>query len=239
MDEPNKKVTNGTLNSGSEADPRSSLPEIESAKATKREPYSKRRATGPRTERGKQRSSQNAIGPGIFAKAMLVNGESSRQFYSLLRRFKQDVQALEELEGILKEKLAIILWRQGRLLKAEAAEFTKAMQFAEVDRFEHQAFNFDGSSSVETERLQLRQEHIDGTESSQTFWKEQVLLLPPSEIVERHMAYERHLGRELDRVLTQLERIHRMLTSQSEARIAQTRGPRRQKSKSRGHATAG
>jgi hypothetical protein len=216
MDEPNKKVTNGTLNSGSETDPSSSLPQIESAKETRREPYSKRQATGPRTERGKQRSSQNAMGPGIFAKAMLVKGESSRQFYYLLRRFKQDVQALEELEGILKEKLAIILWRQGRFLKAEAAEFTRAMQFAEVDRFEPHAFNFDRTSSLETERPEDRQERVAGSESPLTLGKRQALLAPPPEVLERLMGYERHLGRELDRVLSQIERLRRMRSKNSD-----------------------
>jgi len=243
MDEPNNKAAKGTPNdaqarpkkyptaSGSEAELGLYLPQIESVKATKLEPSPTRRATGPRSEAGKRKSSKNATRQGIFAKGVLIVGESSRQFYSLQRLLQEDIGALEEIEGILIEKLATILWRQARFLKAEGTEILKAMEFAEVDRFGRQAFNFDGSSSQETDQLQARQEHIAGTEPPQTLWKKLTFLLPPSEILERLMAYERHLGRELDRVLTQVERIRRMRTSQPEARIVKTRGPRRQKSR--------
>jgi hypothetical protein len=40
-------------------------------------------ATGPRTELGKQRSSQNAIRHGIFSEAILLKGESQAGFDSL------------------------------------------------------------------------------------------------------------------------------------------------------------
>ena len=40
-------------------------------------------STGPRTELGKQRSSQNATRHGIFSKAVLLKGESQADFESL------------------------------------------------------------------------------------------------------------------------------------------------------------
>jgi hypothetical protein len=174
-----------------------------------------RRAAGPVTEAGRRRASVNSTQHGIF-RNMLIGAESSRQFYSLVRRLKGDVQALAEFEGILWEKSASILWRQARFLKTEAAEFVRATEFAEADRFEHGAFNFDRVSSLETERPQDREERGGSSESPLVLLKKQAVLAPPPEILERLMGYERHLGRELDRVLSQIEQLRRMRSKNSD-----------------------
>jgi hypothetical protein len=173
------------------------------------------RSTGPVTEAGRMRASMNSTQHGIF-RNMFIGGESSREFYSLVRRLKGDVQALAEVEAILWEKLASILWRQARFFRTEAAEIVRATEFAEADRFEHGAFNFDQVSSQETERPQDREERVGSSESPLVLLKKQALLAPSPEILERLMGYERHLGRELDRVLSQIEQLRRMRSKNSD-----------------------
>jgi len=82
-----------------------------------------RGSTGPRSEAGKQRSSQNAIKSGIFSRATLLKGESRADYQFLLEGLWEARQPKGRLEELLVEKLASILWRYQRLLKAEGAEF--------------------------------------------------------------------------------------------------------------------
>jgi hypothetical protein len=85
----------------------------------------RRGPTGPRSEAGKQRSSQNAIKSGIFSQATLVKGESRSDYQSLLEGLWESLQPEGKLEEILVEKLTSISWRYRRLLVADGAEFRK------------------------------------------------------------------------------------------------------------------
>jgi hypothetical protein len=87
---------------------------------------SMRRATGPRTPQGKARSKLNALKQGLFSKAVLLESESPAEYESLLNALREGLQPHGELEEVLVEKLATILWRERRLLQAEAAEIEKA-----------------------------------------------------------------------------------------------------------------
>ena len=49
-----------------------------------------RKATGPRTQQGKERSKHNAITHGIFSKAVVLKGESQADFDALLSALYQD-----------------------------------------------------------------------------------------------------------------------------------------------------
>ena len=81
-----------------------------------------RRATGPRTPEGKQRSKYNALKHGIFSSIVLLKDESRSEFNSLLNRLRNDLRPEGALEELLVEKLAALAWRQRRLLLAESAE---------------------------------------------------------------------------------------------------------------------
>src|SRR6266852_6192159 len=85
------------------------------AEPTERGQLAHRRATGPRTELGKQRSSQNAIKHGIFSEVTVLKGESRAKYQALLGGLWETFLP-EGLEEILVEKLATILWRHRRLL---------------------------------------------------------------------------------------------------------------------------
>jgi hypothetical protein len=93
----------------------------------------RRRASGPRTAIGKQRSSLNAHKYGIFSKRVLLADESARDFGRLLQGLHEDLQPDGTLEIVLVEKLATILWRKQRILRAEAAEIEEAVQYSVHD----------------------------------------------------------------------------------------------------------
>src|SRR5713226_2552963 len=81
-----------------------------------------RRATGPRTKLGKERSSRNSLKHGISSRATILDDESRVQFDSLLQGFRKHWRPEGAVEDLLVDELASIKWRQRRLLVAERAE---------------------------------------------------------------------------------------------------------------------
>lgn len=94
---------------------------------------SRRRATGPRTATGKQRSRLNAQTHGIFSKGRIVGDESAREFEFLLQSLLDDLKPEGTLERILVDQLATIFWRKRRVFRAEAAEIEKTIQYQNAD----------------------------------------------------------------------------------------------------------
>jgi hypothetical protein len=92
------------------------------------------KATGPRTESGKKRSSQNSIKFGILSKATLLKDESRSEYQQLLYGFRESLAPVGELENLLVEKLVTNIWRHKRMLLAEGAEIQKNSKFLEFDR---------------------------------------------------------------------------------------------------------
>jgi hypothetical protein len=81
-----------------------------------------RRATGPRTARGKMRSRRNATKCGIFSRIIVVKGESRIEYESLLRGLREYCEPIGALEDLLVEELATNRWRYRRVLLAERGE---------------------------------------------------------------------------------------------------------------------
>jgi len=105
-----------------------------------------RGATGPRTQRGKQKSKGNALKHGVFSQAVLLEGERRIEFDSLLNGLRNDLEPVGALEELLVEKLASIVWRHRRLIVAESAEIRKGREFLEWDekqRNEDEIIKFD------------------------------------------------------------------------------------------------
>src|SRR5258708_453378 len=70
-----------------------------------------RRATGPRTPQGKERSKFNARKHGLFSKAVLLQDESRTEYDALLNGLMENLQPQGKLEIVLVENLATVLWR--------------------------------------------------------------------------------------------------------------------------------
>ncbi len=91
-----------------------------------------RRATGPRTPKGKERSKFNARKHGLFSKAVLLGDESRAEYDALLNGLMEDRQPQGKLEIVLVEYLATLFWRRRRAIQAETEEIEKA-RFLNLD----------------------------------------------------------------------------------------------------------
>ena len=92
------------------------------------------KALGPRTQRGKQKSSRNATKHGVFSKVITLESESKAEYEELLAGLRETLQPKGALEELLVEKLATTVWRLRRLLLAESAEIRKNTEFVESDQ---------------------------------------------------------------------------------------------------------
>src|SRR5690349_19931749 len=81
----------------------------------------KNAATGPRTLSGKERSKNNALKHGIFAKTVVLRTESRAEFDNLLNGFQEDFHPVGAFEEALVEKLSVLFWRYRRLMAAEVS----------------------------------------------------------------------------------------------------------------------
>src|SRR5215471_2159019 len=79
------------------------------------------KSTGPRTAEGKQRSCQNALRTGVYARRWLVPqpGPERKLFEDLLARLETEFPAEDLLDEQLHEDYAVGRLRQWRALAAE------------------------------------------------------------------------------------------------------------------------
>ena len=78
-------------------------------------------STGPRTDEGKQRSSQNALKHGLRSKHPIMPGEDPAEYQQKLDKLRADLRPLNALEEDLVEQIADTSWRLKRLSRIEAA----------------------------------------------------------------------------------------------------------------------
>jgi hypothetical protein len=94
-----------------------------------------KKSTGPVTVRGKQTVSNNALKHGVFSKTLILADEDPTEYKSLLDQLLQELHPSGLLEQTLVERIALTLWRQRRLVRAETANIeigrsTKQIAFA-------------------------------------------------------------------------------------------------------------
>ena len=78
-------------------------------------------STGPRTDEGKQRTSQNALKHGFRAKDPLIPGEDPDHYYRHSAELESELQPAGPLEENLVDQLVDITWRLKRFARIEAA----------------------------------------------------------------------------------------------------------------------
>ena len=81
------------------------------------------RSTGAVTEEGKAAVSKNSTKHGILSNRLLDH-ENPDEYQALLDSLLTELHPVGTLEFALVEKIAIILWRQRRLVQAETAEIS-------------------------------------------------------------------------------------------------------------------
>jgi hypothetical protein len=80
-----------------------------------------KKSTGPVTVQGKQTVANNALKHGVFSKSLILSDEDPTEYKSLLDQLLQELHPSGLLEQTLVERIALTLWRQRRLVRAEAA----------------------------------------------------------------------------------------------------------------------
>lgn len=81
-----------------------------------------RKSTGPKSLSGKKAVSQNARRHGLLSTHLILEDESRHEFDLLLSTLQQEMQPVGLIEQTLVERIAITLWRQRRLVRAESAD---------------------------------------------------------------------------------------------------------------------
>jgi hypothetical protein len=78
-----------------------------------------KKSTGPKSASGKAASSQNALKHGVLSEHVVADGEDEEKFLALLEQLVRDCEPVTAMESCLVERVAILLWRERRLARAE------------------------------------------------------------------------------------------------------------------------
>jgi hypothetical protein len=78
-------------------------------------------STGPVSEEGKAISSLNALKHGLFAREAVLSGESEDKLIELGKNLRKDLKPATELERVLVDTIATVIWRLRRAVAAEKA----------------------------------------------------------------------------------------------------------------------
>src|SRR5271154_6512659 len=84
-----------------------------------------RASTGPRTEAGKIRSSQNSLKHGIYAKALVLPGEDREEYLTFSTERIAALKPQDAIQSDLAQAVADSLWRLRRIRSAETSQFTR------------------------------------------------------------------------------------------------------------------
>src|SRR5271170_4755432 len=83
-------------------------------------------STGPRTEAGKQRSSQNALRHGLTARTAVLSSEDPAAYQRHCRQFMDEYQPATPTEIQLVKEIADTSWRLNRIPLLEADVLSRA-----------------------------------------------------------------------------------------------------------------
>ena len=96
-----------------------------------------RKSTGPKTEAGKAASSANALSHGLTANDAVVLVEEEAEDYDRLQEgVIADLEPAGVLQAALAQRVAVLLWRLGRVARLEAELFHHGQLTFERDRLD-------------------------------------------------------------------------------------------------------
>ena len=156
------------------------------------------RSTGPKTARGKQRVSRNAVRHGFFSKFLLIQHPDGKEnqteyndFYAEVRKHYEPVGFLEEL---WTEKIAAWSWRLRRLIRCESGQIAKALveHSHNIHRSREGNFTDPESQSSSSPEMDSLTDH---------------LFLPEKEELDKLLRYEAMITRQLNHAISELERL--------------------------------
>jgi hypothetical protein len=92
------------------------------------------KSTGPKSESGQKRTSQNATKHGLSGKTILIRGESQTEYDSLFQSLIIAFKPYGAMEVELVERITIAIWRLKRIPIIEAGLFAIGDQIAGFER---------------------------------------------------------------------------------------------------------
>jgi uncharacterized protein YjcR len=110
------------------------------------------KSTGAITQAGKAKVSQNAITHGLFSKQVLLADENPLEYQLLLEQLQQELLPVGILEQSLVERVAISLWKQKRLVRAETARLNLERQTQKLVNAVNSELNLSFSSRAISEQ---------------------------------------------------------------------------------------
>ena len=135
---------------------------------------------GPRTDEGKQRSSQNAIKNGLFTRDLvLLAGETQEQFDKLHEGYKDDHKPRTTTEESMVYRLTLLDWRLARIPNLEGKVIVKAEETGDVeckglDKFA--LYSQRLTKEFQTTLKGLHDEQAKRLEAFSQEWRQSVLL---------------------------------------------------------------
>ena len=113
-------------------------------------------STGPKSAEGKKIVSGNRLSHGILSNKLLLENESPQEYQALLDDLLSQLKPVGALEQSLVEKIALILWRQKRLVRAETATITMASNDKQIASTVGSGLGLSsyGADSIEVKDLQ-------------------------------------------------------------------------------------
>jgi hypothetical protein len=118
------------------------------------------KSTGPRSARGKAKSSANALSHGILSRHLLLPDEDPGEWGALLEQLMLELGPSGTLEQILVERIALAIWRQRRLVKVETARIRTAQRPGSLDRRHAEQLVGEDNPAIVEEVLSLRHEDL-------------------------------------------------------------------------------
>lgn len=126
-------------------------------------------STGPRTDAGKQAVGSNSITHGIISNRLLPH-ENKDEYQALLDGLLDELQPVGMLESAMVEKIAIIIWRQRRLIKAE----TSRIELEQTEKAMLEEFNKALGYGSYSENA-LTQKDLESVDWDNIEWCKQVI----------------------------------------------------------------
>jgi hypothetical protein len=178
-------------------------------------------STGPRTDAGRARSSQNALRHGLTAVRVLIPGENEEEFLLLRDAVHESMEPRSGLEAEIMNRLIVYLWRLRRTAELEAGLLTDLTLIAlEKDAMTQYAA---AKKREENEAAGERAKH-DSPEAAQAGIELKKIhndrkvphvylgakLASDTEGLARLSRYEGEIFRRVERTLIELERVRNM-----------------------------
>lgn len=126
------------------------------------------KSTGPRTLEGKAASSRNALSHGLFSSHVILEDESFETFQALMDDLQRSLCPVGALELVLTEKVALSLWRQQRLARAESA-------VTNLERLPHKVAESVSREMGLSYINELKETDITAFDKSQAAWSRKVI----------------------------------------------------------------